>query len=82
MVSKMLNMLSMFTINDYTSDERRDLAEKVGCHHIYLWQCGKGLRIPSLPLADKLIDADARLTVKSLLAPKLARTKANKKKRK
>lgn len=63
----------MFTLNQLTPKERRDLAKKVGADPVYLWQCGAGLRAPSLELAEKLMKADKRLTVKGLLAPKVER---------
>lgn len=65
----------MKTLSDFTPDERRALAKKVGANPVYLWQCGAGVRTPSLRLAQKLIKADPRLTIKSLLAPQEARTK-------
>lgn len=60
----------MFTLADLTSDERHTLARKAKTDHIYLWQCGAGLRTPSLALAERLIMYDSRLTIASLLAPK------------
>lgn len=61
----------MITLNQLSPDERRTLALTVGANPMYLWQCGKGLRTPSLKLAKKLIDADKRLTIESLLNPEL-----------
>ena len=60
----------MFTLNQLTPTERKELASKVKVNPVYLWQCGKGLRAPSLKLAQKLIEAEPRLTLKGLLAPK------------
>ncbi len=57
-------------ILDLSVDERHTLARKAKTDPIYLWQIGAGIRTPSLPLADKLIDYEPRLTIKSLLAPK------------
>lgn len=62
----------MKTLLDLTPEERRVLAEKVDANPLYLWQCGKGMRTPSLLFADKLIKADKRLSFKSLVAPCLA----------
>lgn len=66
---------NMKTLNDLSPDERRVLAKKIGCNAMYLWQCGAGLRTPSLRLAQKLIKADKRLTMAGLLAPWKARMK-------
>ncbi|MFA6180383.1 MAG: hypothetical protein WC696_12290 [Candidatus Methylopumilus sp.] len=63
----------MFTLNQLTPKERRDLAAKVDADPVYLWQCGAGLRSPSLKLAQKLMKADKRLTVAGLLAPQIER---------
>jgi hypothetical protein len=60
----------MFTLNHLTPSERKALAAKVEANPVYLWQCGKGLRVPSLKLAQKLIEAEPRLTLKALLDPK------------
>lgn len=67
----------IFTLDKLTPKERNALADRCGTDYIYLWQIGKGIRLPSLTLADKLMDADNRITVKGLLAPKLARDAAN-----
>lgn len=67
-----------FEIQHLSVDERHTLARKAGTDAIYLWQCGKGLKSPSLSLADKLIDIEPRLTLKSLLAPKRRRDKQKK----
>jgi len=60
-------------INDLTPAERRELAKKVSKSPVYLWQCGDGIRTPSLETADQLIEQEPRLTVKTLLAPKRRR---------
>ena len=60
-------------INDLNTQERRELAQKVSKSEIYLWQCGAGIRTPSLETADRLMDAEPRLTVKTLLAPRRRR---------
>lgn len=58
-----------FEISDLTVEERKGLAKKARTDHIYLWQCGAGIRVPSLHLADDLIRNESRLTVEGLLAP-------------
>jgi hypothetical protein len=60
-------------INDLTPGERRELAKNIGKSDVFLWQCGDGIRTPSLATADALIDHEPRLTVKTLLAPKRRR---------
>jgi len=62
-------IMRYFEINDLSPDERRVLAKKVNAGAIYLWQCGAGIRVPSLPLAGELIRYEKRLTVRGLLAP-------------
>lgn len=42
------------------------LAEKVGCHHKYLWQCATGRREPSPDLARKLVASDSRLSIEAI----------------
>lgn len=69
-------------INELSPDERFTLARKAKTDAIYLWQCGAGIRCPSLDLADRLITHEKRLTIKSLLAPKRRRDALNKKPRK
>jgi hypothetical protein len=69
----------MFTLADLTTDERHTLARKAKADPVYLWQCGAGLRTPSLALAERLISHDTRLTIASLLAPKRTRLQKQKK---
>jgi transcriptional regulator with XRE-family HTH domain len=57
----------MFTIANLTPQERRDLAQKVGCNPVYLWQIATSRRTPSLALLKKLSEADKRLTPSSFL---------------
>ena len=72
-------MLKNIEINELSVDERHTLARKARTTAIYVWQCGAGLRSPSLEMADRFITHEPRLTVKSLLAPK-RRREAEKKK--
>lgn len=67
-----------FEIKDLSVDERHTLARKVGISPAYLWQCGVGLKVPSLPVADKMMKLEPRLTVAGLLAPKRRRDKQSK----
>jgi len=60
-------------LNDLSPEERRELATKVKKSPVFLWQCGSGIRTPSLETADRLIDNEPRLTVKTLLAPRRRR---------
>ena len=60
-------------LNDLSPEERRALASKVKKSPVFLWQCGSGIRTPSLETADQLIDHEPRLTVKTLLAPRRRR---------
>ncbi len=63
----------MFTIDDWTVVERQQAAKACGKTATYLWQCGKGLRTPSLSVAHDLLRFDSRLTVAGLLEPKRKR---------
>jgi hypothetical protein len=69
-------------ISELSVDERYTLARKAGIKPVYLWQCGVGLRAPSLELAEKLIKHENRLTISSLLAPKRRRIAKPKKAKK
>ena len=63
-------MVNEIEILDLSADERHTLARKAGIKSIYLWQCGAGIRTPSLSIAEKLIKHEGRLTIKTLMAPK------------
>lgn len=68
-----LTPMESIEINQLSPAQRRELAQKVGKSPVYLWQIGDGIRTPSLETADRLMDHEPRLTVKSLLAPKRRR---------
>jgi len=72
-------MLNIVEINQLSVDERHTLARKAKTSSIYVWQCGAGLRSPSLEMADRFMTNEPRLTVKSLLAPKRRRDAEKKK---
>lgn len=63
----------MFTLDDYTKEERVKAAKACGTADLYLWQCGKGMRSPGKNLMLKLIKHDKRLTLEALMAPKIKR---------
>lgn len=63
-------MSNTVEILDLSVDERHTLARKAGIKAIYLWQCGAGIRTPSLTVAEKLIKYEQRLTITTLMAPK------------
>lgn len=60
----------MIELLDLSVDERHTLARKAGIAPVYLWQCGAGIRTPSLYVAEKLLWHEQRLTVTSLMAPR------------
>lgn len=66
-------------ILDLSANERDILAKKADINPVYLWQCGAGMRTPSLALAEKLIKYESRLTITSLMAPKHRRNSKQKK---
>ena len=63
----------MFTLAEYTPDERREAALYCGVSFMYLGHFAKGLRSPSLKVAERLMAHDSRLTVSGLLEPKRRR---------
>lgn len=65
----------MFTLLDLSAQEREKLAHRINSAPAYLYQCGAGLRTPSLAFSKKLIAAEPRLTIAGLLAPREKRNK-------
>ncbi|WP_114154698.1 hypothetical protein [Chromobacterium haemolyticum] len=53
-------------LNTMTAQERKALAEAAGTDHVYLYQCGAGLRKPSPDLCRRIVKADPRFLLSDL----------------